>query len=132
MIVINPPFIIFENVQLFPVQMLRDMLGAIYDVDDILANPASVGWPIRRVRRYVVMKAKHVTCTWTPLEALFAKLEGQLTTPGRVLYVEEVPPGSALRHGYARRLEGYINSKEAFESTNGQQTIDKMRCCEAH
>ena len=107
LLVVLPPVVVFENVKLFPIALLHTLLGKAYHFDDVIADPCKLGWPIRRVRRYVVMIAKTHKCTWRPLAELFNSLHIDRPLPGRVLFCERHQRTSSLPEGAARNLEAY-------------------------
>ena len=48
-----------ENVVGFPLWVLTDLLGDIYDVDEVSLDPDRFGWPSRRPRVYRLLKHRH-------------------------------------------------------------------------
>eukprot|EP00973_Karenia_brevis_P005292 724408-Karenia_brevis.AAC.1 len=50
--------IVHENVEGFDMDLLRDSLGEIYDIQTCVLDAVDFGWPVRRVRRYSVLTHK--------------------------------------------------------------------------
>lgn len=66
--------IVQENVTAFPVQLLIDLLGDIYDIQSACINPASLGFPSQRSRQWVVMRHRTKTCGFSLSLDVFSKL----------------------------------------------------------
>ena len=86
LLVVLPPVVVFENVKLFPMDLLHTLLGVAYRIDEVITDPCKLGWPIRRVRRYAVLIARSHNCSWRPLAELFDNLKVDRPLPGRVLF----------------------------------------------
>ena len=107
-VIVQPLFILFENVRFFPVDVLRDLLGHLYFVDDALVDPSKLGWPARRIRRYVSLRARRIGKAGCLMSDFFGMLESDRRLPGRVLFAESGEHGDVLQTGYAKRLSGYV------------------------
>ena len=95
-----------DNVTLCSIALHWDLLGKVYDLDDVVNDPRRLGWPIRRVRLYIVLIAKHCRCKWDPILELFDKLHVARPLLGRVLFTE-VARRRNLSAGDGKRLEAY-------------------------
>ena len=107
LLVVLPPVVVFENVKLFPMDLLHTLLGVAYRIDEVITDPCKLGWPIRRVRIYAVLIARSHNCSWRPLAELFDNLKVDRPLPGRVLFFERHQRASSLPAGAARNLEAY-------------------------
>ena len=61
------------------------------------------------MRRYVVLIAKSHRCKWSPLRRLFAEIQIQRVTPGRVLFVNNRCSGVELTVGEEKQLKAYLD-----------------------
>ncbi len=77
---LQEPVIIHENVTEFDTAWLLLMLGVLYHIESTLLSPETCGWPVRRQRRYTILRHKCKTraflCPWTLvlLDIMFSKL----------------------------------------------------------
>lgn len=85
LLAVLPPVVLFENVTQFPLSLLGDLLGQHYSLDSCIFDPALLGWPVRRKRRYVVLIAKSHRCAWRPCSVFVDALRSQRVLPGRLL-----------------------------------------------
>lgn len=67
-------WVVQENVDEFPTDHLRQMLEDIYEIVCCVINPALLGWPVQRVRKYHVMRHRKKTTPFSCSFHLFAKL----------------------------------------------------------
>eukprot|EP00969_Alexandrium_andersonii_P226871 10018602-Alexandrium_andersonii.AAC.1 len=69
------PYIIHENVERFNIEVLRDLLGDLYEVQTAVLTPSTLGWPIERRRRITVMthrtKVLSLVCPWSDAALMF-------------------------------------------------------------
>ena len=98
-----PPFIIQENVPQFPRDILLDLLGTEYSVEDLLLDPRQRGWPVARKRRYAVFT--HATAALrVPLVALQPLLDSGEHLGSADTFATAVAPRVLLRrHGRFNR-----------------------------
>ena len=108
MVMVQPLYIVFENVRFSSISVLHDLLGHLYFIDDALLDPSRLGWPVRRVRRYVVMRAKRLGKADAVVGQFFSSLETGRRLPGRVLFAEARGEREVLQPGYSHRLSGYV------------------------
>ncbi len=66
--------VVQENVTGFPIQLLIDLLGDIYDIQSACINPATLGFPSERIRQWVVMRHRTKTCGFSLSLDVFSKL----------------------------------------------------------
>ena len=104
---VQPPIIVFENVVLFPLELIRTLFSACYLLDDVVTDPSKLGWPVRRVRRYAILIHRQHRCKWQQIAELFSCLAVNRVLPGRVLFHRPCESGSELGPGECRRLEAY-------------------------
>ncbi len=83
-----PPFVIQENVEPFPTQLLLDLLGPDYSVEILHVDPRQRGWPVARRRKYAVFTHRR------------AQLQVELSVLAPLLDAT-VPRGSALTFAVA-------------------------------
>ena len=46
LLVVQLAVVLFENITLFPVSLLRDLLGPVHVLDEVVADPSRLGWPV--------------------------------------------------------------------------------------
>ncbi len=66
--------ILQENVKEFPDSLLVRVLGDMYYVDSALLNPSEFGFPVERVRKYVILRHKLKTVAFSSPWGCFAGL----------------------------------------------------------
>ena len=61
---IQEPYWAQENVCEFPVSFLQEQLQDLYEVQSVVVDPATLGWPVTRRRQYVVGRHRQKTVPW--------------------------------------------------------------------
>lgn len=105
-----PQQVVIENVPQFPERLLADTLGSRYRLDSAILDPAGLGWPVRRRRRYWVCARRDLPAVGASAASLAGALSRE-PLPGRVLFFEnleraELPPGMARRFRQYRDERG--------------------------
>ena len=66
----RPPFAIVENVVQFKVDILKLLIGDLYDIDTLHICASAFGWPARRKRLYVILTLRGCVRLRRPLREL--------------------------------------------------------------
>lgn len=104
-----PRCVVHENVKTFPVEVLKEHFGDLYQVETTVLDPRMFGWPISRPRRYSLLLLKGQVALSRPLselERVLACPEKERRLTGAHLFVES-KGADELRPWCKNFLDGY-------------------------
>ena len=90
-LLLQEPVIIQEKVPAFDVGLLVRFFGALYYIESVVLDPAQFGWPVRRTRRWTIMRHKSKTMgSRSMADSFFNHFNEKLNCSWQVLFWEYV------------------------------------------